>query len=120
MKKQSLLFAFLFLALASFAQDKFIQVTTVESIIPGGLGRSKMIITKEDGTQTESDLENLYSMVGINFGNIKQNDVAVLTKINNLLGDGYELMYVNTGVQSPADNKGGGIYMTRYLLRKKK
>ena len=30
---------------------KFMQVTTIESVIGGGFGRSKMIITKEDGSQ---------------------------------------------------------------------
>lgn len=67
----------LFISLSSgaFAQQqtesKFMQITTIESVVGGGLGRSKMIITKEDGTQEEKELENLFSMTGINFKNIK-------------------------------------------------
>ena len=36
---------------------KFMQITTIESVIGGGFARSKMIITKEDGTQEDRDME---------------------------------------------------------------
>ena len=52
---------------------QYMQLTTVESVLAGGVGRSRMIITNPDGSQKESDLENLFSLVGINFKNIKQN-----------------------------------------------
>ena len=52
------------------SNKKFMQISTVESVVSGGLGRSKMIITNPDGSQKESDLENLFSLVGINFKNL--------------------------------------------------
>ncbi|MEI9809839.1 MAG: hypothetical protein WDO16_19340 [Bacteroidota bacterium] len=53
---------------------QFMQVTTVESVVAGGLGRSRMIITHADGSQKESGINNLFSMTGINFKNIKENE----------------------------------------------
>ncbi len=97
---------------------KYMQVTTVESIIPGGLGRSKVITTQADGTQTQEDLENFYSLVGINFGNIQKNEQFIVARLNQLEADGWHLQSSTVGVQSPADTKGGGIYMTRYLFKK--
>jgi predicted SpoU family rRNA methylase len=55
------------------AQMKIVQITTIESTVAAGFGRSAMIITKEDGSQTESELNNLFSAFGINFGNVKMN-----------------------------------------------
>ncbi len=53
----------------AFAQDiqtanqkEFMQITTVESALAGGLGRSKMIITNSDGSQEEVDMENLFNL----------------------------------------------------------
>jgi len=100
--------------------DVYMQVTTVESIIPGGLGRSKMLIIDENGGSTETELENFYSMVGINFGNITGNNKKIVAKINELCGKGWELDEVSTGVQSPTDGGKQGIYLTRYLFKKKK
>lgn len=100
--------------------DVFMQVTTVESIIPGGLGRSKMLITDENGGTTETELENFYSMVGINFGNISSNNKKIVAKINELCDKGWKLEDVSTGVQSPTDGGKQGIYLTRYLFKKKK
>ena len=97
---------------------QFMQVTTIESIIPGGLGRSRMITTNADGTQKLDEMENFYSLTGINFGNIQKNEAQILGTIARLEGEGWQLDRVTTGVQSPADTKGGGIYMTRYLLKK--
>ncbi|OFX81833.1 MAG: hypothetical protein A2X12_11005 [Bacteroidetes bacterium GWE2_29_8] len=95
------------------------QITTVESIVPGGLGRSKMLETNEKGELKETSMENFYSMVGINFGNINSNDKQILNTINSLSAEGWQLFNVGVGVQSPSD-KGQGIYMTRYLFRKEK
>lgn len=97
---------------------QYMQVTTVESIIPGGLGRSKMIVTKTDGTFNEEKLENLYSMVGINFGNIEANDKDIIAKLNNLTAEGWELAQVTAGSQSPSTGYEQGIFMTRYLFQK--
>jgi len=100
------------------AKVQYMQLTTVESIIPGGLGRSKMITTKTDGTFTEENMENFYSMVGINFGNIEANDKDIVNKINTLIADGWELTDVNSGSQSPSQGYAQGIFLTRYLFKK--
>ena len=101
------------------AKYNYMNVTVVESIIPGGLGRSRMIITMSSGNAVEADIENLYSMVGINFGNISKNDKKIIEKINSLQQDGWELHHITAGVQSPggADAQ-NGIFLTRYLFRK--
>lgn len=96
------------------------QFSTVESIVPGGLGRSRIVSTSVDGSAIEKELMNLYSMVGINFGNIANNDKLIVDKVNEYTKDGWELFAVTTGVQSPAEGKGQGIYMTRFLFRRAK
>jgi hypothetical protein len=96
------------------------QFSTVESIVPGGLGRSRIVSTSADGSAIEKELMNLYSMVGINFGNIANNDKLIVDKVNEYTKEGWELFAVTTGVQSPSEGKGQGIYMTRFLFRKAK
>ena len=96
---------------------KFMQVTTVESVISGGMGRSKMIITHADGTQTESDMENLFSIVGINFKNIKENENQVLRTLKTYTDDGWKLEQVTPFALAPGE-KNSGIFLTRYLLSK--
>ncbi len=102
--------------------QQFLQLTTVESIIPGGLGRSRMFVTWPSGKQEEFKMKNLYSMVGINMSNLNGNDIMIVQKITELAGQGWELVSVSTGVQSPAydpqGGKGEGIFLTRYLFRK--
>ena len=96
----------------------YMQFTTVESIIPGGLGRSKMITVMPDGTKTDEDLQNFYSMVGINFGNISNNNIAIIKKINDLVSQGWEFDKIITGTQSPSDNNGQGIFISRYFFKR--
>lgn len=95
---------------------QFMQVTTVESVVAGGLGRSKMIVTNADGMQQESDLENLFSMTGINFRNIKSNEEKILGTIRSYTDKGWKLDQVTSLTLSPNDSGSGGIFMTRYLL----
>ncbi len=64
------------------------QITTVESVIGGGLGRSKMLITNPDGSQIESDMNNLFSLVGINFKNIKENEDQLLKTLKSFTDEG--------------------------------
>ena len=60
MKKFSFLLLFMLIAgLSAFAQDvkptvpkQFMQITTVESVVAGGLCRSRMMLTNADGTQS--------------------------------------------------------------------
>jgi len=96
----------------------YMQFSTIESIIPGGLGRSKMITVMPDGAKTEEDLQNFYSMVGINFGNISNNNIAITKKINDLVAQGWEFDKVMTGTQSPSDNNGQGIFISRYFFKR--
>lgn len=96
----------------------YMQFSTIESIIPGGIGRSKMITVMPDGKKTEEDLQNFYSMVGINFGNISGNNIAITKKINDLVAQGWEFDKVITGTQSPSDNNGQGIFISRYFFKR--
>lgn len=96
---------------------KFMQVTTIESVIGGGFGRSKMIITKEDGTQEERDMENLFSLTGMNVKNIKSNETDILKALKTYTDEGWKIEQVTPLTLSPGD-KGPGIFMTRYLLAK--
>lgn len=97
------------------AAKQFLQITTIESVVGGGLGRSKMIVTYPDGTQKESDMENLFSLTGINFKNIKDNEDKLVRTLKNYTDDGWKMEYVTSFTLSPADS-GPGIFMTRYLL----
>ena len=86
------------------------QFSTVESLVAGGLGRSRILTTDEKGVSVEKDLMNFFSMVGINFGNISNNDNS---------NEGWELAEVTTGVQSSSKDA-SGIFITRYLFRRTK
>lgn len=104
----------------SFAQQKpmqYMQITTIESVVGGGVGRSKMVISNADGTQEERDLENLFSLTGINFKNIKSNENDILNTLKSYTSKGWRLMSTVPLTLSP--NQGGaGIFMTRYLFVK--
>lgn len=122
-------------------------ITIVESIVPGGAGRSRII---ENGTElnveefttertdgkkskqknvkrsgakvdkfNESKLLNFYSMVGINFQNIASNDALITSKMNVLAKEGWELTFVTSGVESNSgDSDGQGIFITRMIFKK--
>jgi hypothetical protein len=94
--------------------------TTIESIVPGGMGRSRMLLNNGSGSLDEQKIKNLYSVVGIKMENIFNNDLSVTEKLNDLSEDGWELAFTNTGVQSPTDGGSNGIYCTRYILRRVK
>ena len=144
-------FVVFFISLSLFSLDTKAQemkvVTIVESIVPGGLGRSRIIEAKEvldaktltttrvDGKKSDQDdikrsdakienfeetkLLNFYSLVGINFQNIASNDAAITSKINDLLKDGWQLQFVTSGVESDAGKSdGNGIFITRLYFKK--
>ena len=95
--------------------QKFMQITTIESVVGGGFGRSKMVVTKEDGSQEERDMENLFSLTGINMKNIKSNESDILRVLKTYTDMGWKTLQVTPLTLSPGD-KGAGIFMTRYLL----
>jgi hypothetical protein len=98
------------------------QITVVESVVPGGLGRSRILTTDDNGQMIEKDLKNFYSMVGINFENIANNDRVIVDRLNELSERGWELFQVTCGSnqQSSNGNSSGGLFITRYIFRKAK
>ncbi|MGZ8557671.1 MAG: hypothetical protein ACXWWC_05040 [Chitinophagaceae bacterium] len=97
---------------------QFMQINTVESVVAGGLGRSKLIITNPDGSQKEAELENLFSVAGINFKNIKENEDKIVRTLKTYTDEGWKLDHVTSLTLSQNDSGAGGIFMTRYLLSK--
>ncbi len=109
---------------SSFAQDiksesgkQFMQITTIESVVSGGMGRSKMIITNADGSQKDMELNNLFSLTGINFKNIQENEQKIMQTLKGFTDEGWKLEQSTPLSLSPGNN-GQGIFMTRYLLSK--
>ena len=96
---------------------QFMQITTVESVIGGGLGRSRLFVTNPDGSQEEKELNNLFSLGGINFKNIKENENTIVKILKQYADQGWKIDHAIPLTLSPPDN-GAGIFMTRYLLSK--
>ena len=145
MKRTVLLLVSLAIVAFSFAQE-YKVITTIESIIPMGVGRSRIIEAKqvvnvEDKAQhhkvgkkdknkpsrkemkieeyDETLLLNFYSAAGINFQNIASNDALISQKINDMVKDGWELTFVSSAVESDAGKgDGNGIFITRYIFKK--
>lgn len=122
-------------------------ITSVESIIPSGLGRSRLISTnderdyrqftssrtKDDNTRNkskrkdirvknfeETKLLNFYSIAGIRFQNIAANDALISSKLTTMISEGWDLVFVTSAVESDAGkNDGNGIFITRYIFKRK-
>jgi len=119
MKKITLLLFVIMSCNVLMAQKfEFFQLTTIESVVPMGLGRSRMLTTDENGKKNEVKMKNFFSAVGINFGNIRENDLLVGQKLTELSSQGWELISTNTGVYS--NEKSTGIFITRYLFKRAK
>ncbi len=117
MKKIIIILFVLLLSTGIYAQKyEYLQISAIESVVQGGLGRSRLITTGKNGQEVEVDLKNFYSMVGINFSNIRNNDKVIVEKINELAEEGWELYQVVAAVES-SENK-TGIFITRYLFRR--
>lgn len=124
-------------------------ITSIESIVPMGLGRSRIISVNDsrnykdftvvrsdsdDDERNKSDrsdirvkgydetkLLNFYNMVGIRFQNIAANDAVITSKINSMIEEGWDLAFVNTGVESDAGKgDGDGIFITRFTFKRLK
>ncbi len=150
MKKQPFYFLLFFLLTSlSVTAQQYKIVTIVESIVPGGLGRSRIIETQKeadvnsfttirDGNKSnqkdidredikeggedlkETKLLNFYSLVGINFGNIASNDAIIAAKMNEMVSKGWSAAFITGGVESDAGDKDGkGIFITRIFFVKK-
>ncbi len=108
------------MALAAYGQApvryEYMQISAIESVVPGGLGRSRLISTSKEGQMMEKELLNFFSLVGINFGNVQNNDRVIATRLNELSEEGWELFTVNSGVYGPGDKT--GIFITRYVFRR--
>lgn len=147
MKKLIALGIVLFVAAPLFAQYEYKVVTTIESVVPGGLGRSRIIqentdidyneftTERTDGKKSkqgdvkrgdakvdmfyETKVLNFYSLVGINFQNIASNDALFTSMLNDMTNKGWDLFTVIAGVESDAGKgDGDGIFITRYIFRK--
>ena len=135
MKKNILILFFACLSYAtSFAQE-FKIITIVESIVPGGGGRSRIVenqgtvdinavTTEREGNKSkannvdrgdlkeagenlkETKLLNFYSLVGINFQNIASNDAVIGAKINEMIKNGWQVANITSGVESDAGKDG--------------
>lgn len=148
--KKLLFIAFIAFGFIAESQAQTVQykvITSIESIVPGGAGRSRIIEEKDgidaenfttertDGKKSkqkdvkrsdakvslfsETKLLNFYSLVGINFQNIASNDALTSSKINKMCSEGWELAFVTSGVESDS-GKGdnSGIFITRYIFKK--
>ena len=121
MKRITMLVVFAVAAITSTQAQEFKVITVVESIVPGGLGRSRIVENKSeldvsnfttertDGKKSgqrdikrkdakidrfaESKLLNFYSIAGINFQNIASNDALISSKLNQMSHEGWELAY---------------------------
>lgn len=69
----------------------------------------------------ETKLLNFFNLGGIRFQNIAANDAIVTSKINTMAEEGWELAFVNSGVESyGGKGDSNGIYVTRYIFKRKK
>jgi hypothetical protein len=122
-------------------------VTVVESIIPMGLGRSRMVenmtdvntedfrTSRVDGKTSsqrtvsrkelkvekfdEAKLLNFFSAAGINFQNIASNDAMIAARIMELESEGYSLVHVTSAVESFSGGEdGSGIFISRMYFKK--
>lgn len=146
MKKIILFFFFSCLASSVIIAQEFKVITSVESIVPSGLGRSRIIDANADrnyqefsSTQTEDDntrnkskrsdirvkdfeetkLLNFYNVTGIRFQNIAANDALISSKLSDMAQNGWELVFVTSGVEADAGNTDGqGIFITRYIFKR--
>jgi hypothetical protein len=131
MKKFYLIVALLGCVFATEAQQyEYKVITSVESIIPSGLGRSRIISANDDrnyqdftSTRTdgktekdkrnkskrseirvknfeETKLLNFFNLGGIRFQNIAANDAVMTSKINAMISEGWDLAFVTSAVES--------------------
>mgnify|MGYP000843845417 CR=1 FL=1 len=157
MKKNLLFIGLLVVGFISFsfingneqpAEIEYKVVTSVESIVPNGIGRSRLISSnvernyddftserssdkKEDGRNKskrseirvkdfeETKLLNFYNIGGIRFQNIVSNDAVITSKLVKMGQEGWELAFVTSSSESDAGKGDGqGIFVTRYIFKR--
>ena len=146
MKKIVLIASLVLLTTMDLNAQQIKVITSVESIVPSGLGRSRIVDAQEEknfgeytSTQTEEDntrnkskrkdirvknfeetkLLNFYNIAGIRFQNIAANDALISSKLTSMVQDGWELLFVTSGVEADAGGDDGqGIFITRYIFKK--
>ena len=130
----------------ALAQVEYKVITSVESIVPNGLGRSRLVSSntdrdyekftseqsEEDNTRNkskrkdirvkdfeETKLLNFYNLGGIRFQNIVSNDALISSKLTQMTAEGWELAFVTSAVESDAGSQDGqGIFVTRYIFKR--
>ncbi|MGB2760659.1 MULTISPECIES: hypothetical protein [Maribacter] len=146
MKKSIFSLLLIFSGALSLSAQEFKVITSVESIVSSGMGRSRIIDGNEEKdyaefttTQTEDDnsrnkskrdeirvrdfdetkLLNFFNIGGIRFQNIAANDAVITSKINAMVAEGWELAFVTSAVESDG-GKGdsSGIFITRYIFKR--
>jgi len=146
MRKLFLFTGIILLSVFNAYSQEYKVITSVESIVPNGLGRSRLISANDSKdykefttTQTAEDksrnkskrgeirvkgfdetkLLNFYNIGGIRFQNIAANDAIITSKINSMIAEGWELAFVTSGVESEGGKGDGkGIFITRYIFKK--
>ena len=147
--KKNLLIAVLFLVSFTEMNAQIYEykiVTSIESVVPMGLGRSRIISENEEKNYKdftsertseskkqnkskrgdakvdnfeETKLVNFYSAVGINFQNVASNDALLSSKVNTMISDGWDLTFVTSGVESDSGKGDGkGIFITRFIFKR--
>lgn len=147
MKSMVLALAIFGLCAFDISAQEYFVLTSVESIVPAGIGRSRIIASQDivnpdefttertDGKKSdqgkvrrkdlkamqfeETKLLNFYSLGGINFRNIASNDAVLSAKLTQMAQDGWELVFVTSGVESDGGEVDGhGIFVTRYIFKR--
>ena len=96
------------------------QVTTLESVVGAGFGRSSVMETTNSTSNVLSDyeLKNFFSAAGINMGNVQTNEQTIVKIISDMQAEGWELFTI-TSTALNTETKRQGIFITRYLFRQK-
>lgn len=100
------------------AQKKYKIITTIESIVPMGLGRSRIIENTQEIDAAQFTTQRTDGKDSKQ-GDIKRSDAMITSVLNTLSAEGWELFTVVSGVESDAGkDDGNGIFITRYVFRK--
>lgn len=146
MKRIALFVSLLSLISFELNAQEYTVITSVESIVSSGLGRSRLISnleqkdyqeftsvqSDEDNTRNkskrdeirvknfeETKLLNFFNIGGIRFQNIAANDALISSKINTMVAEGWELAFVTSAVESDGGKGDGqGIFITRYIFKR--